>query len=525
MSSEFTSDNKEFFEKGIDEFLSNIEYNGSIDINTDEINNWFTTESKDYYEVVKVYWVEPIFEYVRIHTNGDEYIYEIVKPEFQNKYYNICDDISSIVSLDLENIDDNIYNSLFTILKGSLGLIDKNLTSKEILKLVYIFKNSNTFHGTLSVPIKDDLVYEIYISPDEPIYIYHSQYDNITCNIKFKDNEIESYIDSILNSTENDVSDQDIGSVTTENIRIHFSRYADYMDSKEPTLTIRTYVNISTNPIDIMKNGMLSSEEFAYLWTLVSNRKSIILYGGTSTGKTTILESLIYFIPKDEKISCVQDYNEITPINEDVLNYTPQNNNLSKNEPSVRDLLKSSLRHRPNYILVGEIRGSCAKDIFSAMSTGHTVYTTMHADSYKSCINRMNLDPINIKLDRLINIDVLVGCDQNRRGDRYVSNIYELFGFSDDYNPDLGLDIDIKKLEDPYESEHIETYPTKTKENMKSRNKLLKLLLDNNITDNQTVYKIISLFDSEYINSDSNDDLRNWLNNNHNININSKKQL
>lgn len=523
MSSEFTSDNKEFFEKGIDEFLSNVEHNESIDININEVSNWFKTESKDNYKVVKVYWVEPIFEYVRIHKNGDEYIYEIVEPEFKNKYYDIYDNISSILSIDLENIDDNIYSSLFSILKGSLGLIDQELTGVEILKLTYIFKNTNSFYGSLSVPIKDKFVYDISIYSDDPIYIDHTKYDNIISNIKFTEDETENYIDNILNSIENDVSNQDIGSLSTENMNIHFSRYGEYMDSKKPSLTIRTYSNISTNPIMVMKDGTLSSEEFAYLWTLVTNRKSIIFYGGTSTGKTTILESLIYFIPKEEKISCIQDYNEITSINDDVLNYSPQKNDLSKDEPSVKDLLKSALRQRPNYILFGEIRGSCTKDIFTAMSTGHTVYTTMHADSYESCITRMSLDPINIKLDRLINIDVLVGCDKNRDGNRYVSDIYEIFGFSEDYNPDIGLDIDIKELKDPYESEHIETYPTETRENMKLRNELLKLLLDNNITNNQTVYQIINSFDSKYINSDSNDDLRNWLKKNYNININSKR--
>jgi flagellar protein FlaI len=158
----------------------------------------------------------------------------------------------------------------------------------------------------------------------------------------------------------------------------------------------------------------------------VEHGSSFILSGGTASGKTTSLNALCIFIPPQMKIVSIEDTREINlPHPNWIASITREGTAESGEESKVGmfDLLKAALRQRPEYILVGEIRGQEAVVLFQAMATGHTVYSTMHADSIFSVVHRLEGDPINIPRIQLQALDIVAIQGLMRIGKKRVRRI------------------------------------------------------------------------------------------------------
>ncbi|MEF8833041.1 MAG: type II/IV secretion system ATPase subunit, partial [Candidatus Thermoplasmatota archaeon] len=145
-----------------------------------------------------------------------------------------------------------------------------------------------------------------------------------------------------------------------------------------------------------------SPEMIAYLWLMVENEKSSIVAGGTACGKTATLNSMTLFIPPGLKIVSLEDTREINLPHENWIPSTTragmtmsQGKGKDPGEVDMYDLVRNALRQRPDYIIVGEVRGEEAHDMFQAMATGHVTYSTMHADSVQSMVHRLENPPIN----------------------------------------------------------------------------------------------------------------------------------
>src|SRR5208337_2732287 len=146
------------------------------------------------------------------------------------------------------------------------------------------------------------------------------------------------------------------------------------------------------------------------LWLVIEQRRSLIIAGGTASGKTTTMNAISLFIPLNAKIVSLEDTHEIQ---------LPHSNWLATqtrelNTPGVAgdidlfSLLKASLRQRPEYIIVGEVRGEEAQTLFQAMNTGHTTYSTLHAGSAEESINRLINPPINVPRSMFGALDLMV---------------------------------------------------------------------------------------------------------------------
>jgi flagellar protein FlaI len=157
----------------------------------------------------------------------------------------------------------------------------------------------------------------------------------------------------------------------------------------------------------------MSSEMIAYLWMAVEHGFNALISGGTASGKTSTLNALALFVPRESKIVSIEETREI---NLPHPNWIPGVSRTGfgevvdgklTGEIDMYDLMKAALRQRPEYILVGEIRGREAYVLFQAMATGHTTYSTVHADSTKSLIHRLEGEPINIPRIMLQSLDIV----------------------------------------------------------------------------------------------------------------------
>jgi pilus assembly protein CpaF len=206
------------------------------------------------------------------------------------------------------------------------------------------------------------------------------------------------------------------------------------------TLTIRKFNTRSFTVHDLIRIGTLTEEMAAYLQTSILNRKNILISGGTGTGKTTLLNILADFIPDEDRLLIIEDTAEIHIRKPNLVRFEARRQQGPKIPAvSIRDLLKASLRHRPERTILGEIRGEEAFDLLQALNTGHSgSLSTIHANSARQALSRLascvlqsgiELPYKAIKAGIADSINLLVHI-QRRHGGRKVQEILALDSYS-----------------------------------------------------------------------------------------------
>ncbi|MCQ4086751.1 CpaF family protein [Saccharibacillus sp. JS10] len=208
---------------------------------------------------------------------------------------------------------------------------------------------------------------------------------------------------------------------------------------KGPTLTIRKFPEKPMTMNDLVKRGALDQEASDFLKILVRSRYNIFISGGTGSGKTTFLNALSQYIPPDERVITIEDSAELQIVTvPNLVSLETRNANIEgKGEISIRDLIRSSLRMRPNRIVVGEVRGSEALDMLQAMNTGHDgSLSTGHANSAKDMLSRLETMvlggadlPVEVVRQQISSaIDLFVHLSRLRDRSRRVVEISEVIG-------------------------------------------------------------------------------------------------
>ena len=206
-----------------------------------------------------------------------------------------------------------------------------------------------------------------------------------------------------------------------------------------PVITIRKFPKTAMTMEDLLSLGSITKEAGSFLRSLVQNGYNIFISGGTGSGKTTFLNALCGFIPKEERVITIEDSAELKIFGIDNLvrmECRPKNTE-GENEITIRDLIKTSLRMRPTRIIVGEVRGPEALDMLQAMNTGHDgSLSTGHGNSPSDMLSRLETMvlmgcemPLSAIRSQIASaIDVMVHLERFRDGSRKVVEITELYG-------------------------------------------------------------------------------------------------
>lgn len=201
------------------------------------------------------------------------------------------------------------------------------------------------------------------------------------------------------------------------------------------TLTIRKFPTRRFTPEDLVRAGTLPGVVLDYLAESVHTRKNILVSGGTGTGKTTMLNALATFIDPTERVVLIEETAEVQITLENLVELEARREQPGRPAVTIRDLLRATLRHRPDRILVGEVRGGEAFDLLQALNTGHSgILSTIHANSAKSAISRFTTCVLQSGVDlpyRAIQRNIADALDlvlhverRNRR--RYVAALLRL---------------------------------------------------------------------------------------------------
>jgi archaeal flagellar protein FlaI len=402
----------------------------------------------------------PISEHVLIHVNAlkesaDGYmLYNVIEPpephpllmnavskifaihagaikpptEYQEKFV-LLDEFLAKTCIKVNNYVD--YNNALTKDKNKVYV---NIDDFEYLKYHFIRKRIGL--SLLEPFLTDPYLEDISIMGNGNVYVVHKLFGPLKSSVWLSNDDTEELMINMAEQMGKTISHARpvVDATLPEGSRINIVFGKD-ISRKGTNATIRRFASVPLSITQVVNSNTMDAREAAYLWMMIDEGMNIFVCGETASGKTTTLMASCAFINPKWKIVSIEDTPELTLPQANWVSEVTRDTGNQQSSITMFDLLKAALRQRPNYILVGEIRGAEGNIAFQAMQTGHGVMSTFHAASVSSLIQRLTSEPINVAKTHVENLNIALfqSAVQGKQGKvvRRVLSINEIIG----YNP------------------------------------------------------------------------------------------
>ena len=303
---------------------------------------------------------------------------------------------------------------------------------KNIEKINYFAVRDFIYLGRIEPLMRDHMIEEISCDGTNiPIYIWHREHESMPTNIIFE-NDVElnnfarktAYICGKHVSMADPIIDASLPNGSRINLTLGHE-----ITKRGSTFTIRRFRADPITVIDLIKFGTMSIDIAAYMWYLAEKRATMLVAGGTASGKTTALNALASFIRPGQKVVSIEDTQELNLPHENWIPAVSRQNftDTQVGEITQFDLLRAALRQRPDIIIVGETRGREAYTLFQAMATGHGGCSSIHADSVAATLTRLTSSPMDVPKALIANsLDLITLQLKIRVGDKSVRRVIQV---------------------------------------------------------------------------------------------------
>ena len=377
-----------------------------------------------------IYWDPKIYELVYY---IEEPILDEQEVQYRAEIINAMRDMvnfEEIVERDKENLLEYIHQR-FKILAIELGL---NISYESYKKIYYYLARDFIGFNETDPLLRDYFVEDIECNgAGTPVYLVHRIYRNIKTNLVFNDIQLlESFVEKLAQKCGKYISYAKpiLDGSLPDGSRVN-ATYTKDITSKGPTFTIRKFTKTPWTPPQLVAFRTLSPEILAYLWLLVQYKMNFLITGGTSSGKTTLLNAIAFFIPPESRVVSIEDTRELNLPRENWLPSVVRGATGVEGlgEIDLFTLLRASFRQNPDYVIVGEVRGKEASVLFQGMASGHSSISTIHADSIDTVIKRLETPPIELSPSLLNVLDavcVMTHAIVNKQETRKLKEVVEI---------------------------------------------------------------------------------------------------
>ena len=388
------------------------------------------------------------FSYIHIYWDPEKYelVYEVEEPSLNEREKDIREkityalrniiDFDVVVEKDQEKLLEYI-DKRFKFLAVEFGM---DIPYESYQKIYYYLIRDFIGFNEIEPLLRDYYVEDIECNGvGTPIYIVHRKYRNLKTNVIFNDNDyLADFVEKISQKSGRYISYAEpiLDSSLPDGSRVN-ATYTKDISSRGPTFTIRKFTKIPWTPTQLVSFQTLSPEMLAYLWLLVQYKMNILLAGGTSSGKTTLLNAIAFFIPPESRVVSIEDTRELNLSRENWLPSVTRGALGTKKggEIDLFTLLRSSFRQNPDYVIVGEVRGKEAYVLFQGMASGHSSISTLHADSVDTVIKRLETPPIELSptlLNVLDSVCIMTHALVNNKETRKLKEITEIINVTEE---------------------------------------------------------------------------------------------
>jgi len=386
----------------------------------------------------------------------------------------------------------------------------------SLKKIMYFMIRDCVYLGKIEPLMRDHMVEEISCDGTNiPLYIWHREYESMPTNIVFKNKtDLDNFAVKIsyVCGKHASMSEPIIDASLYDGSRINIT-LGDEITKHGSTFTIRRFRADPITITDLIKFKTMSPEVGAYLWYVVEKNATMLVAGGTASGKTTALNALASFIQPAQKIVSIEDTQELNLHHENWIPAVSRQNFTDGRigEINQYDLLRASLRQRPDVIIVGETRGKEAYTLFQAMATGHGGFSSIHANSVEATLTRLNSAPMDIpkpliantldliylqlklkvkgkSVRRVIQVSEIDGYDE-KTGEIKTNEIFRWNPHTDKFNKTFKKSVVLNKIKERYGESDEEI-----KVGLEKRRKVLQMMNKENIRDNVDVAEVIRKF-------------------------------
>lgn len=374
-----------------------------------------TTSPRDG-ETITSYTVYPPFATVRIHRDTDACLhYTVIEPVLEPREAILLEETHEYFR------DTLLYNRPLGPEEMALTLADLQRVVRMFdpsfpehrMPVLYYFLTRNFYgYGRIDPLMRDPALEDISCNgPGIPVYVYHRIYGSIPTNITFQSEEMNRFVLRLAQKADKQISFSTplVDAHLPNGSRIQLT-FSDVVSTRGSSFTIRKFKSDPMTPLNLIEYGTFDAEMLAFIWYAIENRSSAIIAGGTASGKTSTMNAISFFIPHNAKIVSLEDTREIQLPHQNWLPTQTREVSLAsvRGEIDMFSLLKSSLRQRPEYMIVGEVRGKEAQTLFQAMNAGHTTLSTLHAGDIDEAINRLTNEPIAVPPVMFSALDLMV---------------------------------------------------------------------------------------------------------------------
>lgn len=365
--------------------------------------------SKDKTKIDVRYCLISPFSYVHIYwkEEDNELVYDLEEPDLTEEERKYRERITHAMRnlINYEKIVKKSKEALLDYIDKRLRIIaielEIDLSYESFRKIYYYMCRDFIGFNEVDPILRDYFVEDIECNgANTPVYLIHRKYRNLKTNLVYKDIEnLESFVEKLAQRCGKYISYAQpiLDGSLPDGSRVN-ATYTKDITSRGPTFTIRKFTKVPWTPPQLISFNTLSPEMTAYLWMIVEYKMSLLIAGGTASGKTTLLNAIAFFIPPEARVVSIEDTRELNLPRE---NWLPS---VSRNatgvgglgEVDLFTLLRASFRQNPDYVIVGEVRGKEASVLFQGMASGHPSISTLHADSIETVIKRLETPPIEL---------------------------------------------------------------------------------------------------------------------------------
>jgi flagellar protein FlaI len=379
------------------------------------------------------YPVNPPYAFVRIRFNPDlgEFQYSVLEPTLKGEEKatigKVREKMEAMMAQEEIPVADDQRLEESPVLKeylrkkflDVLDLYDIEIPERRQPILEYYLQREFIGMGRTDAVLRDPFLEDIScLGPHTPLYVFHRVFGSVRTNIAYDSEfELNKYIFRLAQIAGKHISIYQpiLDATLQDGSRINLTLGTE-VTRKGSTFSVRKFQTDPVSPIDLLRFGSVSPSQLAYFWTLIEHHCSLLISGGTAAGKTTFLNAVSMFIRPEDKIVSIEDTPEIQIDHQNWIQSVARSgygssahssgasgvsglsSNAAKSPGTVTlfDLLVAALRQRPEYVIVGEVRGTEAFTLFQAISVGHASMSTIHAGSIAELLHRVENEPMNI---------------------------------------------------------------------------------------------------------------------------------
>ncbi|MCP3681924.1 MAG: type II/IV secretion system ATPase subunit [bacterium] len=271
-----------------------------------------------------------------------------------------------------------------------------------------------------------------------PVYVVHRKYQNMRTNLVYAEgSKLTDFVEKLAQKTGRYVSFAKplLDGTLPDGSRVN-ATYTTDVTTHGPTFTIRKFTKEPMTPIHLISYKTGSPEIFAYLWLAIEHKFNVMVIGETASGKTTMLNSILQFVPTESRLVSIEDTRELALAHENWIPSVARTgfgipNLLGKQygEVTLFDLLRETFRQNPDYVVVGEVRGKETYVLFQGMASGHPSFSTFHAASVETLVRRLETPPINLPASLVDSLDIICSVmhiKDQQRNIRRIKDVREI---------------------------------------------------------------------------------------------------